>query len=98
MMAMNGERDGGPTRVPVSPIDQVTGLYAALGIQAALLERSESGRGAYLEVSLFETATALLGFTLPGFLGRGHRAGAHRPPPTSRSVPTKSSTRRTIRS
>ena len=64
MMAMNGEREGSPTRIPVSPIDQVTGLYAALGIQSALLDRASSGLGVDLEVSLFETATALLGFTL----------------------------------
>ena len=71
MMAMNGERDGGPTRIPVSPIDQVTGLYAALGIQAALLERSATGRGRDVEVSLFETATALLGFTLQTYWEQG---------------------------
>ena len=71
MMAMNGERDGGPTRVPVSPIDQTTGLNAAIGIQAALLHRANTGEGAYLEVSLFETAVAMLGFTLQTYWEQG---------------------------
>ena len=71
MMAMNGEKDGGPTRMPVSPIDQTTGLNAAIGIQAALLHRAATGEGAYLEVSLFETATAMLGFTLQTYWEQG---------------------------
>jgi len=71
MMAMNGEKDGGPTRVPVSPIDQATGLNATIGIQAALLNRTATGAGASLEVSLFESATAMLGFTLQTFWEQG---------------------------
>lgn len=71
MMAMNGERDGGPSRIPISPIDQATGLNAAIGIQAALLNRIATGQGACLEVSLFETATAMLGFTLQTFWEQG---------------------------
>ncbi len=67
MMAMNGEKQGGPTRIPISPIDQVTGLNAAIGIQAALLNRNATGEGAYLEVSLFESAASMLGFTLQAF-------------------------------
>jgi crotonobetainyl-CoA:carnitine CoA-transferase CaiB-like acyl-CoA transferase len=71
MMAMNGEKEGGPTRIPISPIDQMTGLNAAIGIQAALLNRAQTGEGAFLEVSLFETATAMLGFTLQSFWEHG---------------------------
>jgi crotonobetainyl-CoA:carnitine CoA-transferase CaiB-like acyl-CoA transferase len=71
MMAMNGEKAGGPTRIPISPIDQMTGLNAAIGIQAALLNRANTGEGAFLEVSLFETATAMLGFTLQSFWEHG---------------------------
>ncbi|MGI4794713.1 MAG: CaiB/BaiF CoA transferase family protein [Janthinobacterium lividum] len=83
MMSMNGERDGGPTRIPVSPIDQTTGLNAVIGIQAALIERDRTGVGTSLEVSLFETATAMLGFTLqtyweqgvaPGRIGSAHQS------------------------
>ena len=71
LMAMNGEKEGGPTRVPISPIDQVTGLNAAIGIQAALLNRFATGEGASLEVSLFETAVGMLGFTLQTYWEQG---------------------------
>ena len=71
MMAMNGERDAGPARIPVSPIDQTTGLNAVIGIQAALLNRMATGEGAYIEVSLFETAVAMLGFTLQTYWEQG---------------------------
>ena len=71
MMAMNGERDGGQMRIPVSPIDQATGLNAVIGIQAALMERAATGIGTSLEVSLFESATAMLGFTLQTYWEQG---------------------------
>lgn len=83
IMAMTGERGGGPIRSPFSPIDQSTGMNAFSGILAALLERGRTGRGCRLEVSLFETAAALLGYslqiywekgTLPEKSGSGHES------------------------
>ncbi|RAI58102.1 CaiB/BaiF CoA transferase family protein [Roseicella frigidaeris] len=83
IMAMTGEREGGPIRSPFSPIDQATGMQAFSGILAALLERGRTGQGCRLEVSLLETATALLGYTLqiywekgvlPGKCGSGHES------------------------
>jgi crotonobetainyl-CoA:carnitine CoA-transferase CaiB-like acyl-CoA transferase len=71
VMAMNGEPDAGPTRIPISPIDQATGLNAAIGILAALMNRDATGEGASLEVSLFETAVSMLGFTLQGYWESG---------------------------
>jgi len=83
IMAMTGERGGGPARSPFSPIDQSTGMHAYSGILAALLERGRSGKGCRLEVSLFETAAALLGYnfqifwekgSLPEKCGSGHES------------------------
>jgi crotonobetainyl-CoA:carnitine CoA-transferase CaiB-like acyl-CoA transferase len=83
IMSMTGENGGGPIRSPFSPIDQCTGLHAMTGIMAALLERGRTGRGCYLEVSLFETAVAFLGYnlqtfwekrTLPNKCGSGHES------------------------
>ncbi|MEN0074677.1 MAG: CoA transferase [Paracraurococcus sp.] len=71
IMAMTGEREGGPIRSPFSPIDQATGMQAFSGILAALLERGRSGQGCRLEVSLLETATALLGYSLQIFWEKG---------------------------
>jgi crotonobetainyl-CoA:carnitine CoA-transferase CaiB-like acyl-CoA transferase len=83
IMAMTGERGGGPARSPFSPIDQSTGMNAFSGILAALLERNRTGEGCRLEVSLFETAAALLGYnfqifwekgSLPEKCGSGHES------------------------
>jgi crotonobetainyl-CoA:carnitine CoA-transferase CaiB-like acyl-CoA transferase len=83
IMSMTGEKGGGPIRSPFSPIDQCTGLHALTGIMAALLERGRTGQGCYLEVSLFETAVAFLGYnlqtfwekqTLPDKCGSGHES------------------------
>jgi crotonobetainyl-CoA:carnitine CoA-transferase CaiB-like acyl-CoA transferase len=83
IMGMTGEKGGGPIRSPFSPIDQTTGLYALSGILAALMRRGQTGSGAYLEVSLFETAVAFLGYslqiywekgTLPEECGSGHES------------------------
>jgi crotonobetainyl-CoA:carnitine CoA-transferase CaiB-like acyl-CoA transferase len=71
IMAMTGERGGGPIRSPFSPIDQSTGLNAFSGILAALLERHRTGQGCRLEVSLFETAAAMLGYNAQIFWEKG---------------------------
>src|SRR3954447_12815529 len=71
VMAMTGERGGGPIRSPFSPIDQSTGQNAFAGILAALLERGRTGQGCRLEVSLFETALAMLGYNAQIFWERG---------------------------
>jgi crotonobetainyl-CoA:carnitine CoA-transferase CaiB-like acyl-CoA transferase len=71
IMAMTGERGGGPVRSPFSPIDQATGLNAFSGILAALIERGRTGQGCRLEVSLFETAAAMLGYSLGIYWEKG---------------------------
>jgi crotonobetainyl-CoA:carnitine CoA-transferase CaiB-like acyl-CoA transferase len=67
IMDLVGEPDGNPVRVPFSPIDQTTGHHATVGILAALLRRGISREGAYIEVSLYETAIAFLGFLLQAY-------------------------------
>lgn len=59
MMSITGEStERPPIRVGVSIIDMGAGLWAAIGIMGALLERQRSGQGAHIETSLFETALA----------------------------------------
>ncbi len=70
-MSMTGEPGGVPIRMPLSPIDQATGLHALSGILAALFQRGRTGKGAMLEVSLFETSIGLLGFNLQRYWERG---------------------------
>jgi formyl-CoA transferase/CoA:oxalate CoA-transferase len=70
-MSVTGEADGPPVRVGVSLIDLGTGVWAALGVLAALYEREATGVGRTLELSLYETALSLLSSQLVGYLGTG---------------------------
>ncbi len=71
LMSMTGHPDGPAARVGVGAIDLGTGMWAAVGIQAALRNRSESAMGSLVEVSLFETAAWLLSYHMEGYLATG---------------------------
>ena len=58
IMHMTGSPDGPPTRAGIPVTDVMTGLYATIGITAALTERERTGRGRHIEVSLFDSALA----------------------------------------
>jgi crotonobetainyl-CoA:carnitine CoA-transferase CaiB-like acyl-CoA transferase len=75
IMSVTGEADGAPVRVGVSLVDLGTGVWAALGVLAALYERERTGTGRMLEISLYETALSLLAYQLVGFLGTGFVPG-----------------------
>ena len=71
IMSMTGDEGGGHIRSPISPIDQMTGVHAVGGIVACLFAREISGKGAAIQVSLFDTALGLLGYNLQTFWQRG---------------------------
>ncbi|HEY4411733.1 MAG TPA: CoA transferase [Gaiellaceae bacterium] len=73
IMSVTGEPDGPPVRVGVSLIDFATGQWAAIGVLAALLR----GGGATIEVSLHETALALLAGHIAGVAATGENPGRH---------------------
>jgi crotonobetainyl-CoA:carnitine CoA-transferase CaiB-like acyl-CoA transferase len=67
IMAMTGDDGGGHIRSPVSPIDQMTGTHAVVGVLAALMERQRTARGGTVQASLFDTAMALQRYNLQNF-------------------------------
>jgi crotonobetainyl-CoA:carnitine CoA-transferase CaiB-like acyl-CoA transferase len=77
IVSVTGEPDRPGVRSGASLVDQGTGLWAALGILAALRERDATGRGRLVEVSLFETAVALLPYHITGYLATGVVPGRH---------------------
>jgi crotonobetainyl-CoA:carnitine CoA-transferase CaiB-like acyl-CoA transferase len=75
IMSVTGEAACGPVRVGVSLVDYMTGMWAALGIVAALGERERTGQGATLDTSLYETALGLMSYHLTGFVATGTAPG-----------------------
>jgi crotonobetainyl-CoA:carnitine CoA-transferase CaiB-like acyl-CoA transferase len=73
IMSVTGEADGPPVRAGVSLIDFATGQWAAIGVLAALLR----GGGATIEVSLHETALALLAGHIAGVAATGETPGRY---------------------
>ena len=56
----DGEPGAGPIKVGVAVSDLITGLYAAIAISSALVEREQSGRGQYIDLALLDTQVAAL--------------------------------------
>jgi formyl-CoA transferase/CoA:oxalate CoA-transferase len=71
LISMTGEPGRPGVRVGSSLIDIGTGIWATVGILAALLERERTGGGATVDVSLYETTLAYIGYHLAGYLADG---------------------------
>ena len=71
LISMTGEPGRPGVRVGSSLIDMGTGMWAALGILAALLEREHTGAGTIVDTSLYETALGYIGYHLVGYLADG---------------------------
>lgn len=71
LLSVNGSPAAGPVRIGVSLVDMGAGLYAAIGILAALHERSRSGRGQSLEATLFDVGYSLLHPHTPNYYMSG---------------------------
>ena len=65
LMDMTGAEDGPPTMIGSFMCDYTTGMYAALGILAAINARHASGQGQLVDVSLLESATSMLMTAIP---------------------------------
>ncbi len=81
LMSVTGERDGEPTKAGVALLDVITGLYAAVGVLAALRERDVTGHGRHVSVALFDASVAamvnqaanyLIGDVVPERMGTAH--------------------------
>jgi len=60
VMSLTGHPGGPPTRVGTSAGDITAGLFTAIGIQAALLERERTGRGSHVDVAMLDAQVAVL--------------------------------------
>jgi crotonobetainyl-CoA:carnitine CoA-transferase CaiB-like acyl-CoA transferase len=60
IMHLTGEAEREPQKIGVAFADIFTGLYAVVAIQAALIERQQSGRGQHIDASLYDSLVAVL--------------------------------------
>ncbi|HEX5194264.1 MAG TPA: CoA transferase [Solirubrobacteraceae bacterium] len=60
LMSITGAPDGEPQKVGVALVDVLAGLFASVGILAALRHRDATGQGQRLEVNLFSSLLAAL--------------------------------------
>jgi crotonobetainyl-CoA:carnitine CoA-transferase CaiB-like acyl-CoA transferase len=70
-MSVTGEEGRPSVRNGPSPIDLLAGTTAAFGIMLALRERDTSGRGQYLETSLYDAAVDMVGHFIADYTGSG---------------------------
>ncbi|HZQ73363.1 MAG TPA: CoA transferase [Burkholderiales bacterium] len=74
LMSVTGEPGRGPMRTGAAIADVSAGLYAALGIFTALIERQASGKGQWVQSCLLQSGIALLDFQAARYLMKGEVA------------------------
>lgn len=84
LLSITGEPSRPPSRVPTPVCDLTAGMYAVIGILAALNRRRDTGEGQYLATNMFEGQLNMLGYmlvdywvygTVPARLGTRNRMG-----------------------
>ena len=79
LMSVTGEEGGTPVKVGVSISDLAAGLYATIGILAALSVRQRDGRGQLVDISMYESSVSLAVWEAGQFFTTGeipHAAGS----------------------
>ncbi|MFZ5608455.1 MAG: CaiB/BaiF CoA transferase family protein [Pseudomonadota bacterium] len=81
LMSITGTPESGPVKVGTAVADLTTGMYAVIGILAALAHRARTGEGQHVDMALFDTQLSwlanqnlnyLVGGIVPGRLGNAH--------------------------
>ena len=78
LMSITGERDdlgGGPQKVGVAVADLFTGMYATVGILAALRHAEKTGQGQHVDMALLDTQVAMLANLGANYLVAGQKEG-----------------------
>lgn len=61
LASLIGERDGSPMLAPAGSTDLLAGTWAAMSVAFALLQRSATGTGQFLDVAMYDVTVAFLG-------------------------------------
>jgi crotonobetainyl-CoA:carnitine CoA-transferase CaiB-like acyl-CoA transferase len=71
LMSVTGFPESGPVRAGLAVADMSAGLYAAIGILVALVERERSGKGQWVQSSLLHSQIAMMDFQVARYLNEG---------------------------
>ncbi|MEW6423748.1 MAG: CaiB/BaiF CoA-transferase family protein [Bacillota bacterium] len=86
LMSITGEKDRPPVKVGIPITDLVAALYSVIAVQAALLYRKETGKGQYIDISLYDSTISILTVMAAEYFATGKSPGrygldhAHRVP------------------
>jgi crotonobetainyl-CoA:carnitine CoA-transferase CaiB-like acyl-CoA transferase len=72
IMSLTGEPNGEPMKVGVAVADVMAGMYATVGILAALRHRDQTGQGQHIDIGLLDTQIAWLANAGTNFLESGN--------------------------
>ena len=73
IMSITGHEATGPTRAGFAVCDVLSGITAAFGISSALFQRTHTGKGQLVDVSMLEASLAFLSAPVADFTVAGHR-------------------------
>ena len=73
LVSVNGSPESGPVRVGVPVVDLSTGMNACIGIMMALYERNRSGKGQFIDATLYDSAIALHQPHAPNYFTAGQK-------------------------
>ena len=71
LMSVTGDPEGNPARVGTSIVDLGTGMWTAIAVLGALMERERTGRGCHITASLLDTSLAWMSYHLTSYLSTG---------------------------
>lgn len=75
LMSVTGDPAGQPQKTGVAIVDLFTGVYAVVGVLAALHQRQATGRGQQVDMSLMDVATAMTANQAMNYLATGRVPG-----------------------
>jgi crotonobetainyl-CoA:carnitine CoA-transferase CaiB-like acyl-CoA transferase len=73
IMSLTGHKEMGPTRAGFAVCDVLSGMTAAFAVSSALYQRTHTGEGQFIDVSMLEASLAFLSTQVADFTVAGHQ-------------------------
>ena len=77
MMSITGDEESAPLRAGYPVADTISGITAAFAISSALVRRHGTGEGAFIDVSMLDSALVTMGWVISNYLIAGTSPKAH---------------------